>query len=53
MSPLGARLLFALLCSASTASAGEDPDFTLFESRIRPLLVQRCHGCHSGADKGI
>ncbi len=36
------------LASLSFLSArGADDDF--FESRIRPLLVDRCQGCHSGA----
>ncbi|HND53711.1 MAG TPA: DUF1549 domain-containing protein, partial [Pirellulaceae bacterium] len=29
-------------------AAAADSDETLFESKIRPLLVERCHKCHAG-----
>src|SRR5262249_4196815 len=35
---------------AGRASAAE-PDFAFFESRIRPVLVDRCYECHSDKQK--
>ena len=43
VTPLFVQLL------ASAFSAGSEDDF--FEAKIRPILVQRCEGCHS-AEKG-
>ena len=41
-------LLAGILMPASQLHAEEkDQDTRLFESRIRPLLVQRCYKCHS------
>jgi hypothetical protein len=30
-----------------TAPADQSPDFSLFESKIRPVLVSKCYSCHS------
>ena len=41
-----ARLtIAAIFCFASQGSADQGTDF--FESRIRPVLVEKCYGCHS------
>src|SRR3954469_12261374 len=49
--PLGRSLLPALLLLAmlsAVASAGDDGGGgTFFESKIRPVLVERCQECHS------
>jgi Protein of unknown function (DUF1553)/Protein of unknown function (DUF1549)/Planctomycete cytochrome C len=37
-------LLAFLLCAPLFAQA---PDMTLFETKIRPVLVAKCYGCHS------
>ena len=42
---IGATLGIVLLTAEPLAAADDD----LFESRIRPLLVDRCQGCHSSA----
>src|SRR5258708_7791834 len=51
--PMSRRLLPALcvlgLFAARTAAA--DPDFAFFESKIRPVLVERCYECHSEKQK--
>ena len=36
----------ALLCTPAAAWGGSGEEF--FESKIRPLLVDRCYECHSG-----
>ena len=41
-------LVAVLALGASTASAAE-PDYTLFENKIRPILVEQCQSCHSEA----
>ena len=33
--------------SASTALSAQTPDIEFFEAKIRPVLVQKCYGCHS------
>ncbi|MEQ1829055.1 MAG: DUF1549 domain-containing protein [Pirellula sp.] len=46
-------VLVALACANAGALADEDVDF--FERKIRPVLVERCYGCHSiesGKSKG-
>src|SRR5437762_6512399 len=49
--PLGRSLLPALLLLAvlsAVASAADDPGgVAFFESKIRPVLVERCQECHS------
>ncbi len=43
---------FATLHFASLVAAAQSPaDVAFFESKIRPLLVQRCYECHSTAEK--
>ena len=42
--------LMALLLAAATARADDPAAAEFFEKRVRPLLVERCQGCH-GADK--
>jgi hypothetical protein len=40
--------------SAVTAAPASDPDPTaFFESRIRPLLVEKCYSCHSAQAKKL
>jgi hypothetical protein len=46
--PIFVRLLLTAL--AAGAAAGQLPDLDHFESKIRPLLAQRCQACH-GAEK--
>src|SRR6516225_7537681 len=42
------RLLIAIcagsLCLSRVAAA--EPDFNFFETKIRPVLVERCYECH-------
>ncbi len=50
-------LLLAALCWAGTAAGAEAPrpfsaaDFQFFEAKVRPVLVERCYGCHSATAK--
>ena len=37
-------LLLGVVCTAAAAPAEDDAAF--FESRVRPLLVAKCQGCH-------
>jgi len=52
-----ARLLLALAAlisawaSGSVVSAAAPDEAAVFESRIRPLLADRCYECHSAAKK--
>jgi hypothetical protein len=34
-------------CWAPGGAAAEPADIEFFEKKVRPLLVERCHGCHS------
>ena len=36
-----------LSLSASTALSAQTPDIEFFESKIRPVLAQKCYSCHS------
>ena len=36
-----------LSLSASTALAAQTPDIEFFEAKIRPVLAQKCYGCHN------
>ena len=36
-----------LIAVARTASAQQPADTDFFEAKIRPVLAQRCYGCHS------
>jgi hypothetical protein len=52
-----ALLAAATLCCRATAAdtTPSDTDLQFFESRIRPVLIERCFKCHStkeGKDKG-
>jgi hypothetical protein len=54
---LGAALLVGLAMASALASRApaDDPqptaaDVEFFEKQVRPLLVARCHECHSGAE---
>jgi mono/diheme cytochrome c family protein len=43
----------AAALQAQTGAAGSDADAELFETRVRPVLAERCYGCHgSTAQKG-
>lgn len=49
LSVTGSRILLAsLVCTALHAQA---PDLTLFEAKIRPVLVAKCYACHSSSLK--
>lgn len=39
---VSARLTGAVLANAAISTA----DLTFFESKVRPLLIERCHACH-------
>lgn len=46
------QLLLAALALAGGSSLGwADDDLAFFEKRIRPVLVERCHRCHSASGK--
>ncbi|MGK0200507.1 MAG: hypothetical protein ACI91J_003798, partial [Yoonia sp.] len=47
-----AMLLMSGLISVSAQSA-DSAKLEFFESRIRPLLVKNCHGCHSAKAKKL
>ncbi len=54
--PAGTRRLIGLLCTlaamagVTSTARGEDPSTVeFFEKEIRPVLVERCQGCHGGA----
>ena len=36
----------ALMVDASAGTPFQDGDTAFFEARIRPILVDRCYGCH-------
>jgi cytochrome c553 len=45
-----------LLASSALASAGEKPSaegMSFFETKIRPVLVKHCYGCHSSNAKEV
>ncbi len=42
------KTLICLLLSAVVSAAAEDHAF--FESKVRPILVEHCYGCHSGVN---
>src|SRR5688572_32633290 len=37
----------AIIASASTPLFAQTPDVEFFEAKIRPVLVQKCYGCHN------
>ena len=43
------RPLALLLCLLASTAAADDAEF--FERKVRPILVERCLGCHSAAQK--
>ena len=45
------RFLFCCLLAPSTLRAAED--FTFFEQKVRPVLVEHCYGCHSAEAKKL
>jgi len=45
--PVGLARLALLLASVAPFASAQTPDSTLFESKIRPVLVTKCYGCHS------
>ncbi len=58
MRPLAVFLVSAACCvSAARAAAPAAPspftvaDYRFFESKVRPLFVERCHACHSAQSK--
>jgi cytochrome c553 len=40
----------AALCMLVSVAAGADTTDEFFEKKVRPVLVERCHKCHSGED---
>ncbi len=48
-----AALLYVTCSTAATAQEISPEDRDLFESRIRPLLAEKCYGCHSAAAKSV
>lgn len=52
--PLATPTLLALCllpCPAASVVAWQQVDSAFFESRIRPVLVERCYECHNSADR--
>jgi hypothetical protein len=55
MSPRVVFLIPLLPALVSTAWSAKDPtpeQLAFFESKIRPVLVENCHGCHSAEAQG-
>lgn len=64
-SPLGKRLIYIVLSqlhfviaalavgTALSPARGDDSGTRLFESKIRPVLVERCYECHSATAKKV
>jgi hypothetical protein len=49
-----ALVILLLACAAAPAGADESlspADLQFFESKVRPLLAERCQGCHSAKAK--
>lgn len=49
-------LLAAMLLASAAASRADEPDaagIEFFETKIRPVLVNHCYECHSGAAKEL
>ncbi len=44
---MGATRLWVPLCLATAPLFAQQPDAAFFESKIRPVLVEKCSGCHS------
>jgi len=50
---LRVQLLPALVLSCTGVVSGDDTTSDFFESKIRPVLIERCHSCHgSGKQSG-
>src|SRR2546423_5209891 len=45
--------LFAAAASVHSAAVDQGDGFAFFESKIRPLLAERCFECHSSSSKKI
>jgi hypothetical protein len=43
--------LLCLLGAAVAADASGEQDLAFFESRIRPILIERCYKCHNSIDR--
>ena len=50
--PLLCLAIFCLPCIRATAD-DEKAGIALFEQKIRPVLVERCYGCHSAAAEDL
>src|SRR5438874_502864 len=48
---LGRVMILWLLLTTSRVLAADD--FEFFEKRIRPVLVERCHKCHSAQSEKL
>jgi hypothetical protein len=44
-------LCLCVVASASASAAAAEGDVEFFESRIRPVLVERCYSCHNSAEQ--
>src|SRR5262249_15370373 len=45
--------MFLALCPMSRADDPSAQDREFFESKVRPILVERCYECHSGQSKTL
>src|SRR5437660_531391 len=47
-------ILVSAWCTGATTAAAQTPaDFEFFEKKVRPLLLERCHGCHATTAKKV
>ncbi len=44
---------FVVLACGLTTTAGEEEGVAFFESKIRPVLVERCYECHSADSRAL
>jgi len=42
-----------LLLAPVPASRSDEPDADFFEAKVRPILVERCYGCHSAQAESL
>src|SRR5438876_9966969 len=49
-----ALLILVSACAGATPAVAQTPaDDEFFEKKVRPLLVERCHGCHATTAKKV
>lgn len=47
-------IIFAIVAGSSSTAVAQSPgDLEFFEAKVRPLLVKRCHECHSAKSKKL